>query len=282
MTEKNPTQDTMDKIMSGEVRQVPRWHFIVKNIILWIVGFLCIVAGALTVSLIIFTFANGAFSLRGVAYHNFIQHIMIVLPILWIIITIIFVALFDFFVRCTRRGYRYSLWVVIGANILLSIVLGTVFYFLGISHVVDDMLGGHFRSYHSVERRQSQLFNKPDEGMVIGRTISCQDDHFTLVTSDGEKWHIMSKNIPEFKQKIITDGRRFVVIGKKIDDNIFVACDIRRRGMAGGSGQIRRKHMDKVQEIDCDGEKTCVHHIEKMPTNIENAIQSACAQIQAQ
>jgi len=283
MTDKNPSQNAMEKIMRGDVKQVPRWYFVMKNIALGIVGFLCIIAGALTVSLIIFTFANSAFSLREVVYHNFLQHMIIVLPMLWIAITILFVSLFNLFVRCMKRGYRYSLWIIIGINILLSVVIGVVFYFFGVSHVVDNMLGGHFRYYHSVESRQTQLFNNPEKGMIIGHTMECQDNHFTLVTQDGKKWHVISEHIPEFKQKVIVDGLRFVVIGKKVENNIFVACDIRKRKMIGGSGQLQRRRMENIQITDCKEGQTCIQqHIEHIPVNVERMVQSACTQVQMQ
>ncbi len=280
MIEKNPTQSAMDKILQGEVKQIPRWHFVVKNIVLWFVGFLCIVAGALTVSLVIFTFANSAFVLRDISKHNFFQHIMIVLPLLWIIVTILFAALFDIFVRHTKKGYKYSLWLIILVNMFLSVIVGIAFYFFGISHIVDDMMNAHFRSYHSVEKRQAQLFNNPGKGVIIGHVTKCGDEYFTLVTSDNTQWHVIREHIIEFKQNKISDGQRFVVIGKVIDQGIFVACDIRMRGMSGSNRQLQRKRMEQVHKnnfADVDSHKI---RFGQMPQNMDVMIQEACVHVQ--
>jgi hypothetical protein len=269
----------MDKIMRGDVRQVPRWHFVVKNSVLWIVGLGCVIAGALTVSLIIFTVANSAFILRDIAYYSFLQHVMIMLPLLWIFITILFVVLVELFVRHTKQGYKYSLWLIILVNMVLSAIVGVIFYSCGISHALDDVLDKRFRNYHSVERRQAHLFNDPEKGMIIGRVTKCEDDYFTLVTPDNTQWHVMRANIVEFKQHRINDGQRFVVVGKMIDDGLFIACDIRMRGMVGGNKQLQHRYMDEIHKTGCMDARTCKLHSLRMPQNIEEIIRKSCEQM---
>lgn len=276
MTDKHPSQNAMDKIMRGEVKQVPRWHFVVRNIVLWTLGILCILAGALTVSLIIFTFVNSAFAMRGIAYKSFWQHTIIFIPLLWIVGTLLFVGLFKFSVRHTNYGYKYPLLSILLVSFLSSVFIGIAFYFLGVSHMIDDILEMHFHTYHSVERRQARLFDNPEKGMLIGRIIQSDAESFMLVTPNGEKWRVMCGHVPQNKQHAIVDGSRFIVIGKKIDDDVFVACDVHKRGMFGINKGVQKKRM---QKMNCDD--ACMHdHSRVLPRNIDILVQSACEHVQ--
>ncbi len=282
MTEKNPSQSAMEKIMQGEVKQLPKWHFVVKNVVLWSVGILCMFAGALTVGMIIFTFANGAFSLRNIVNNTFGQHVMIVFPFLWVVIMAAFIALFDLFVRHTKRGYRYSLPVIIAINVGLSIILGTLFYFFGISHAIDDVLGGRFNHYHSVEKRQARLFNNPDKGVIIGRTLTSADDHFILVTHAGDQWYVISGYMPPQKKRMITKGQRVLVVGKKIDNDVFVACDVHNRGMVGANPRVRYKRMMDMQRINRANFENCPYKETNSDAHIESMVKTACEHIDMQ
>ncbi len=271
------SQNAMNEILQGKVKQTPKWYFVAKNIILWFIGGLCVVAGALTVSLIIFTFANSALFMRGVPHMNFVRHLIVILPLLWIIFASIFVILFDILVRHTKQGYKYSLVILIAANAVLSIAIGTIFYSCGISYVVDDILS-HLHYYHSVESRQARMFDVPEEGIIVGRVIGCNNEYFTLVTPRGYKWYVMYENIPNLNSKDIIDGQIFMISGKKIDEDIFVACKIHKHGMRGDNPNVRNRHIKKIQKIHRSKEQICT--CEKMSDNIRQIVHSACVQVQ--
>jgi hypothetical protein len=282
MSQKQPSKSAMDKIMSGQVKQVPRWHFVMRNIVLWTLGIMCVLFGAITVSLVIFTFANSALAMRGVAYQTFWQHIIVFVPLLWIFGTALFIGLFKLSIQHTKRGYKYSLTSILFVSFLLSIITGVGFYFLGVSHIIDDILGTHFRVYHSVEKRQAKVFENPDKGVVIGRVIEVGENEFTLITPSGMEWKILHTQIPDFKKEFIVEGSRFIVVGKKMNEEIFVACDIRNRKMVGSSKQIQQRHLQ--QRLKQCNQQPChaTQHIKMMPQNIDDIVKDACAQVQTQ
>ena len=271
----NVSQNALDKILQGEVKQTPGWYFVLKNVVLWFVGGLCIVAGALTVSLVIFTFANSALFIHNTPQISFLRHLTIVSPLFWIVLAIVFVVLFDILVRCTEQGYRYSVVILLIINFVLSIVIGMIFYSCGISHVVDDLLG-RFQYYHNVENRQSRIFDTPDKGVVVGRVIGCGDEYFTLVTPRGYKWHVMYENVSEFESNDIIDGQILMISGKKIDEGIFAACEIHKRDMRGESLSVRNKHMEKIQKVHSGKAQMCT--CEKMSNAVRQMVKTACVQ----
>ena len=145
--------------------------------------------------------------------------------------------------------------------------------------MIDDILSERFERYHSVEKRQMELFNKPEKGMVIGRVIECKHDNFTLITPSGDKWYVMIGDMPQIKRQMIVDGQRFVIVGKKIDEGIFVACDIFKRGVAGETEQMKHKHVKGMRKMICGEKYKCAHnYINKIPVNIEQITKTACKQ----
>ncbi len=273
MTDKKPSQQAMDKIMQGKIQRVPRWRFVLKNIALWFVGITCVFAGAVTVSLIIFNIVNSDVIFDYALRDKAVKHLFVIFPLLWILVTIIFIVLFDIFVRRTKRGYKYSLTVVMLVNIGLSVIIGALFYFMGVSYIIDDSLG-RLRYYNSVEKRHSQMFNVPEEGMIVGRAVGCGDEHFTLITMEGQKWTVLNKNIPEFKKGKVVNGQMVMVVGKKLDDDIFVACDVRKRGMHGGNHGVQQRHISKINQMHNGNVQVC--ECDHLLDNLEDEIEGAC------
>ncbi|XLQ20415.1 MAG: hypothetical protein ACKUBY_01380 [Candidatus Moraniibacteriota bacterium] len=274
MTAKKASKCAMDKILQGKVKQVPSWHFVLKNFILWLIGITCIIAGAFTVSLIIFTIANSTLFIDNIASDHVGKRIVVAMPVLWIFVTAIFILLFKVFIRHTDSGYKYSIAIIILANIFLSLIMGVALYLSGISYLIDDVLG-ELRHYNSVEKRHGIMFNNPDHGVIVGRVVGCaKGDYFTLMSPTGEKWQVMNDHIEQDKRAEIKDGQVFLVVGKKIDNNIFVACDVKLRGMKGGSEHVIRKRIRSMDRYNENKESMC--NCEQVSPNMNLMIQEAC------
>jgi hypothetical protein len=273
MSDKRPSQQAMDKIIQGEVKKVPRWRFVVKNIALWFVGIICVIAGSLTVSLIIFTVVNSGPIFDHIGQRNVWKQLIIILPMLWLLITIIFVILFDILIRRTKRGYKYSLTFIMLVNIGFSLLLGLLFYLFGVSYIVDDSLG-RLKYYNSVEKRHAQMFNSPEDGMIVGRVVGCTDKYFTLIAPDGHRWNVMNEHIDKSQKNAMIDGQIVMVRGEKIDEDIFVACDIRKRGMRGGNNRVQQRHVEKMIHMHNMPEEIC--ECKHLSTELQEYVKSAC------
>lgn len=233
MTHVNPSQKAFEKIMKGEIRQKPRWFFVIKNIFLWIFGVLSMLAGALFMSVIIFTAVNSDMDLHREIYGYAISCMTICTIIAWLVLLGIFVILCDVSVRHTKRGYVYPISLIITLHVGVSMILGMLLYVSGIGCYVDDVLGAHMRFYYDVEKRRGEAFHVPDKGFVMGRIVRYDNQTVELVSPHGDLWMIAVANLPAKKQDHLRNSEYAVFLGVIDNKNIFIACDVKMRGLQG-------------------------------------------------
>ncbi len=233
MTESKPSQKALERILKGEVKQKPRWFFVVKNILMWIFGGASILVGALFVSVIIYTVVNSDMDLHREIYGYFISYITLCMIFLWIFLTGVFVILCDVSVRHTDRGYIYPLYIIISIHIGLSIIVGVFLYAKGISCYVDDMLGSHMRYYYNVNKRRAVSFDLPERGILMGQIVRRNDNIVELMSTDGTLWVIAVDNIPTQKYADLQGSDHAIFLGNTNEKGVFIACDVKMRSING-------------------------------------------------
>jgi hypothetical protein len=249
MTMGAASKNAMKKILRGEVKQRSRWYFFFHNAILWAVGTISVFAGALIVSLMIFTIVNCDSYIHHEIYGRALSHVTIFLLGIWILLTGGLVILFNLSIRRTKKGYIYSPWIVIVLDLLLSTVFGFIFYFFGMSAYVDDILGDHVHNYYSLEKRRELLFNKPREGLLIGRVSHIDDDNVQIFTSDHNMWVVFTHELPKSIAHQIQKGSSVVFLGTTAGDRVFVACDFRVARVHGMHQNVQKRYEDYIQKI---------------------------------
>ena len=258
MTKVNASQKALEKIMKGEVKQRPRLFFVIKNILLWTFGILSMIAGALFVSVIIFTVMNSDMDLHREVYGYAISCITLCTVLVWFVLFGAFVILCDVSVRHTKRGYVYPLRVILLIHIGASILFGAVLYVTGIGCYVDDILGANMRFYYDVEKRRAASFHVPDKGFVMGRIVQRDDQVLEVVSPQGDQWTIAIANISPQKQEHLRDSEYAVFLGTVNDRNIFIACDVKMRNLSGVRFErivrspheaIMAQHMEQQEKV---------------------------------
>lgn len=246
MTDSNASQKAMEKIMKGEVAPRSRWRFVVQNTFLWILGFLSILAGAIVVSVIIFTLANSDMDLYREIYGYMVSRFTLTFVLLWILITGGFIALCDVAIRNTQRGYVYPLWLILVVDIFASVIIGFIFYTSGIGCMIDSTLGTYIAQYRDIEQRRVELFHKPEQGILMGRIIDVKEDYLEVATTNGDMWIVFIDELPECKSTQLTIGNQVVFAGQINDDHLFVACDVKIRNLYGITKELQKRQIEAI------------------------------------
>lgn len=246
MVDSNASQKALEKIMKGKITQKSRWRFVVRNTFLWILGFFSVIAGAIVVSVIIFTLINSDMDLHREIYGYVMSGFTMLFIIVWIVITGGFMALCDMSIRNTRRGYIYPLWVILVGDVLLSIFFGSIFYFSGMGCFIDRVLGAHIYHYQDVETRRATLFHKPEHGILMGQIVDSVGNSLEVITQNGDMWIVFVDELPEYKITSLVEGRYVVFAGQMNDEHLFVACDAKVRNMYGATKELQQKQIDTV------------------------------------
>lgn len=271
MTMCKASKKAMEKIMNGEVKKKSRWCFVVKNVIFWFLGFVSVLAGAVVVSLILFTVANNDGDLYQEVYGRTVSHATYFWVTLWVLVTGVFIFLCDLSVRNTKRGYTYPLWIVLVVDVILSIIFGAIFYFVGIGFYADHILGAHIDHYHNIEKRREAFFHKPEKGILLGRIVHVEGDYAEVVTMNGDAWMVFVDEMSPQKTEKLTMGSQVAFAGRTNGDGSFVACDVKVRKLYGAHRAMQKKRLEMMIEAHREQHNTLIQRMKHVvPKNLCN------------
>jgi len=216
-----------EKLKDEKIVPKPRWHFLLKDYVVWVVGIVSLLIGAAAVSVMIYFLKYNGWALQPKIHKSLMDFILMTLPYFWIIVLVLFVLILYYNFKQSKRGYRYPMWVIIIGSILASIILGELLFLVGLGRDIDDALGQQAPLYDKVINRQIEFWYNPDEGRLIGLVSARQTDHsFSIVDPHGQEWQVVIK---EAENNMIAPRvyQPVDLIGQVSPDNRFQAWEIR-------------------------------------------------------
>ncbi len=221
------SQKLINKIVSGDIKPSPRWHFVFKNYIFWIVFSMFIIFGSIAFSIILYAVAESDFNLLMSLAHSRMQFLIASLPFLWILFLIIFLIISILGIRHTRTGYRYPLLKILSINIVISILLGVLFFYTGGAERMEQIFAENIPAYRGIEENKISRWSDPESGFLAGVII--EDGNETILIEDlsGKKWEINIQEIIISERVSLEIGEKIKITGEILEDNIFAAKEIR-------------------------------------------------------
>lgn len=217
-------QELLGKIKEKKNDQKPKWHFLLKNYVIWGVGILALVIGGLAFSVIIYLLKYNDWSAYRQINGNPLEFVLLTLPYFWVVFMVLFVLIVNYDIKHTKKGYCYPLHSLVIVSIITSIILGGVFFRFGLGQVIDDVLGENAPFYEKIFNRQADFWSQPEEGRLAGMVLSKNGDtEFVILDINQNKWQVQfeqKENMPPFEIEI---GHPIRFAGKKIEENIFTA-----------------------------------------------------------
>lgn len=231
-------QEILGKIKKEKIAPKPKWFFLLKNYVVWFLGFLSLLIGGIAFSVIIYLVRYNDWDIYEQLDENFISFILLTMPYFWILFLALFIYIVLYNIKHTKKGYRYSLPLILSGNIVVSMILGVLFYKIGISQALDDVLGENAPLYSKIINRQMDYWSQPKEGRLSGLVVDVvEGEKFTLVDFGQKEWNINNKIDTGMME--IKLGAPIRVLGKMISDDIFEAEMVLPPGKPGG-GLFRR------------------------------------------
>lgn len=230
MDPKEFDQKLVEKIKEEKIAPKPRWHFLLKNNVVWAIGILSLLIGAAAVSVMIYLLKYNGWELQEQTHKSLWEFFLLTLPYFWIIFLGIFIFILYYNLKHTKKGYRYPVWFIAISGILSSVILGSVFYLLGLGQKIDNVLGERAPLYETVINRQIFFWFKPEEGRLAGIIASeVVDGNFYIVDPEGNTWQISSSADSDDSHFLdfLKAGEPVNLIGQITDDSKFRADVIR-------------------------------------------------------
>jgi hypothetical protein len=210
------------KIKEEKISPKPRWQFLLKNYVIWSFGFISLIIGAAAISVMIYLFRFNDWEIYEQTRKTVLEYFILTLPYFWFIFLGIFIFIIFYNLKHTNKGYRYSGFLLASASIILSIILGTIFYAAGLGKSLDDILGRRAPFYDQMINRHLNFWSQPQEGRLSGLIIAQNKvDEFILVDRRQEEWLIQIIGAVPNSHEMIIIGQPIRLLGEEVDKKIF-------------------------------------------------------------
>ncbi|MCF7830729.1 hypothetical protein K9M41_01900 [Candidatus Gracilibacteria bacterium] len=227
----NPTKisaSVLKKIKTQNIVPKSKWQFLFKNVLLWILFGFSVLLSAIGVSVIIFAFRETDFDLFSYLDGSALQRFLSLLPIFWLLFFAVFVGIALIGLRKTKRGYRFSVSKLLLVNMVLGILLGTVFYNLGGSEKFESVFANNVRFYRGIHNERLRRWARPSQGRLAGEIIEIKKEQIFLLNDfDQKEWRVDARDLIRELPFELQVGMKIRMIGEEISKNEFKAKVIR-------------------------------------------------------
>ncbi len=223
MEKNNFDRKVLEKIKEDKLQPLSRWHFVVKNYLVWVFGILALIASSAALSLMIYLFQFNDFTLSRQMNKSTVEILFLTLPYFWILFLAVAIFIVYYNVKHTKKGYRYPLWLVTVVVFSASILICALFCSLGWNERMDEMLGRKAPLYGKMMNPHVDFWSNPDDGRLVGLTASdLEENSFELVDRDGHIWLVSVDTNTEGTTFVIS-GRPVRMLGDKKSKKEFAA-----------------------------------------------------------
>lgn len=245
MNKSKLSNSILKKIEQEKITPRSRAYFVAKNLGFWGVFALAMLAGAVSVALILYAANNTDFAVAEfVEETELIEHWFALLPLVWILLVGVAIGIGIVGLKHTKRGYRIALFTLIGSNVLGSVLLGSGLYAAGGGEMIEEVVEEYVAPYDSVREKHLRFWGNPEKtGRLAGRVRSVDQDHQTMTLEGpyGRTWTVPfdPENLPQ--NQPLEPGRIIKMRGKIEDADHF-----RPRGMEPAQ---RMEHLqEKIED----------------------------------
>jgi hypothetical protein len=221
----------MGRIECGELCPRSKTFFKTRECAVWVLWFFSVIVGALAVAVTLFVVAHRQYGLYEATHENFYTFIIDVLPFVWIVLFGLMIIVGVYNLRHTKRGYRYPMWQIIGSSMVLSLAGGAALHVIGVGHMTDHVLGERMGMYNSQEKIERRMWQRPDDGRLIGTQRSLLLPPATrseFVDIDGVVWFIDNTDLSNAEQDLLSQKQPVRLIGvvEDGDKHLFHPCGV--------------------------------------------------------
>jgi len=238
----------IEKIKKGNIKQKPKWYFVLPNILIWLIFTVSTFIGAASFSVILFSIQQTDFNLISHMSHSRLELFLGMLPFFWIVALLIFLVAAIFAFQRSKKGYKFNWPRLLGLSTAFSILLGTLFFIGGGSQQLETAFANQINYYESIQKKKMKIWMKPEEGYLSGTIEEVSGDTFQLIDFNNNKWDIDYGDafIPPII--FLEKGEQVKLVGEITQRNNFYAKEVRPwDGMKQQKKWMERKKKEEIK-----------------------------------
>ncbi len=223
--------NNFDKIINTiekeDIKPTPKWYFQLKNTTFWTIFVLALVVGSIAFSIILFSVQQTDFFILQHIHHSTTEAILALIPYFWLIAMSVFSLIGFFSFENFKKAYKHQWYSVLGLNVLLSLLIGTMLFLSGGAKYFDETFANQVEIYRSVEEQKTKHWMNPEAGFLAGEIIESKIDTLLIKDFNDKNWTIFYHDmfIPPIIE--LEKGVKIKVMGGMQSDNAFKAEQIR-------------------------------------------------------
>jgi hypothetical protein len=220
----------LNRIEGEHLTPRPRWEFVLRNYVFWILGFLAVLLGAFAFSAGLFEVENSGWRYYAATHSDFQTFFFAVAPFLWVFILVLFLVLGYVNIHRTNNGYRYPLSLIAIGAVLTSVTLGSFFFVFGIGGALEEVVGDHVPFYRPILMQEHAWWVDPTKGLLGGSVVSVAPNATSFVLQDfhGNLWTVDSTDLRGQDLITLARGGTVRVVGVPVSvaatSSTFHAC----------------------------------------------------------
>ncbi len=219
----NLTEKIINKIKENEVKPVPRWHFVIKRIFLWVPGIICTLIGGISVYAIMYGTSHNGWEFRRFTHQSNYEFLVDTLQYIWILSFVLFYIFTINLIRITKDGYKYKISSILLISFLTSVIIGTSVFIL----INTSTMKYSFGFEGQIKNEQRLHWSFPEKGRVLGLITDIKENNYIIVKDqEGNEWNLNIEQIPADIKNNIEEGDIIRVLGEITEKNNFTACAI--------------------------------------------------------
>ena len=227
------TQLILDRIEAEAITPTPKINFMLSEFGIWLLWCVTVVFGAVALAISVYVTMSAQYALYEATHENFVTFFVSVMPIVWILLFAGMTYLSVYEIKKTKRGYRYSTFLVLGSNIVSTLLGAMILHNFGLGYALDSKLGQEFDMYQSMDKMEQQMWQMPKEGRLVGElTLTAVFDGETIPPvlnfkdSSGVTWRFSVDELSERELTLLAPSIPVRVIGTTTSEFTFHACGV--------------------------------------------------------
>lgn len=213
-------------IKKEDIKPIGRLSFILKDSFILLLFLLNIIFGSIGFAICIYLFRMSDVFDLVLSVNDFIQILIISIPIIWILITLLFLFVSYLNFKYSKRGYRLSFIKIFLINILVIFVLGISLDALGLSERLNRLFSTNIPIYQQSVDPRYQVWNRPDEGYLAGDILEINVGEIVINDLNGNSWKVDISEANVRRMVIMQENEKVKIKGSIGENNTFTATDI--------------------------------------------------------
>ncbi len=227
MTKETLKQSIMEEVTKGDVEQKSTQYFMYREYAIWGIAGLSVLVGTIAMALVFAAAEDLRNTLRALNVSG--TEGLLLIPYVWIVTIIGFLALGYAQIRDTKRGYRYPLWMLALILIVVSGFGGAIVYTTGFAHHTDQYLAEKLSVYRQYGNPQHAIWRAPDKGFLAGKILSVGTSTCGMKDIRGVEWKI---DLSMVTGTLLAPDVHAKFVGEKIGEDEFKAMRVYVRDSA--------------------------------------------------